>query len=123
MPVIVFKSEILCELEKEINDGNKIILFCHNDRRLLETLCNNMRDKKLTNVTIWHSLYDIQEVPCQKTLSLEQIGEVLEVYRMYDFFDKITVISESEQHGSMLNYVRNGILTKKEMVDAILCKI
>ena len=51
------------------------------------------------------------------------MDEILNFYRMYDFSDKITVISDSDQFGSLINYVKTGILTKQEMVDALLYKI
>ena len=42
---------------------------------------------------------------------------------MYDFSDKVSIISDTDQYGCLFNYVKTGILTKQEMVDALLYKI
>ena len=41
---------------------------------------------------------------------------------MYDFSDKVDVIADSPQYASMLNYVKTGILSKEEMIEALLYK-
>ncbi len=47
-------------------------------------------------------------------------AEFMEVYRSYEFSDKFVVLSESEQYGSIWNYVRNGIITVDEAFDQLI---
>ncbi len=44
----------------------------------------------------------------------------LELYRMYEFCDKFIVLSESEQYGSIWNYVKKGMISPEEALDAVL---
>ena len=129
MPVIVSKSEIVYRLENLISTGKKVILYDHDDRGILILFCEGVAKRELLNIEIWHRAdegHNVGNVPDYaflKSIPSEDMNDILHFYRLYDFSDKITVISESSQYGSLFNYVRNGILTPEEMVDAILCKM
>ena len=49
--------------------------------------------------------------------------DILRLYQMYEFTDKIIVISDNYQYPNMFNYIRQGILTEDELVDALFNKI
>ena len=38
---------------------------------------------------------------------------------MYEYTDELSVIKDSTQYPSMLNYVKTGLLTKEEMIEAL----
>ena len=40
-------------------------------------------------------------------------------YYMYEYTDDLEVISDNPQYPSMLNYVKTGLLTKEEMIEAL----
>ena len=40
-------------------------------------------------------------------------------YYMYEYTDELSVIKDSTQYPSMLNYVKTGLLTKEEMIEAL----
>lgn len=47
--------------------------------------------------------------------------EIIEqIYSMYEFSDRFKIISESQQYGSILNYVKSGLLTMEEVFRALL---
>ena len=55
-----------------------------------------------------------------KKLDEKQMNELMEVYHMYEFTDKIHIVSENLQYPSMLNYVTTGMLTEEELYKALL---
>lgn len=123
MPVIVNKSEALNRLETMINNGIKVLLVDYPDAEIVVLLLTALKNRNLTMVQIWNY---VEEVPKDKQLIYipqKDMNEVLEMYRMYEFSDKVTVISDTSQYGSLFNYIKTGILTKEEMVDALLYKL
>lgn len=123
MSVIVYKSKIICQLEKQINDGKRLLIFDCQDVGFFLLFCEEIEKRNLSNIEIWHSLEVLTAHGFSRRITAKQMDEVLEIYRLYDFSDKVVVISEGVQYGSLFSYVRNGILTAEEMVDAILYKI
>ena len=136
MPVNVTKSEIICQVENLINAGTKIIIYdrCdHDDWELLRLLCEKLskREPDGHDIELWCREEEraLNDLPAGNTYTFlrkvpsEQMNEVLNLYRLYDFSDKVTVITESEQYGSLFNYVKTGLLTVQEMVDALLFKM
>lgn len=123
MSVIVYKSEIICQLERLISDGKKVLLFDSQDAVLLELFWKGLERHALSDVEIWHSLDDFAEKGSLRHITQKQVEEILEIYRLYEFSDRVSLVSKSPQHGGLFHYVENGLLTTEEMVDAIFCKI
>jgi|GEM_PF-6645109 len=40
-------------------------------------------------------------------------------YRLYEYTDDLTVLSDDTKYPGILNFVKTGILTKEEMIDAL----
>ncbi|MBQ3797423.1 MAG: hypothetical protein II842_14320 [Butyrivibrio sp.] len=40
-------------------------------------------------------------------------------YYLYEYTDELSVIKDSLQYPSMLNYVKTGLLTKEELIEAL----
>ena len=119
----VKRTEILRELEDSVRNGRHIfILYCE-DTALFDLLRNNAHCLESTNVELWYINPMSDESYFVKTITETQMKEVLEIYHLYDFSDRITVIVDSKQYGGLFNYVNNGILTKEEMIDALLYKL
>ena len=118
MPVNGRKTDVLYKLEKLIANGKRVLIVYQNDREILELLRVGIRNRNTTDIKIWQSLEEASDYVLQS-----DIDEVLEINRMYDFSDKIAVISDSAQYGSLFNYVKTGIMTKEEMVETLLYKM
>ena len=118
MPAIINKSNALYRLDNAISHGRRVFVFDCNDLELLSILREELVNRNISDMEIWQNI----EYASDHVLRSD-MDEVIEMYRMYDFSDKVFVISDSEQFGSMFNYVKSGILSKEEMVDALLCKI
>ncbi len=42
-------------------------------------------------------------------------------YYLYEYSDEFDVIKDDPRYPSMLNYVKTGLLTKEEMIEAMTC--
>ena len=118
------RSEIICKLEEHINSDKRVILYDHSDAAILHLLCDRIAERGMQNVEIWCSVEAKNgDFAFLKLITEIQMKELLDLYYLYDFSDRVTVVAESGQYGSLFNYIRNGILTPEEMLDAILYKI
>jgi hypothetical protein len=109
-------------LDKFINDGKKVLIF-DDDLDILHLIYDGLKYKEITNVEIWHCIEEASDYKYSTYIMRKEMDEILEIYNMYDFSDKVIVVSNSNQYGSLFNYVKTGILTKQEMVDSLLYKI
>ena len=44
------------------------------------------------------------------------------LYYLYEYTDDVNVIADSSQYPTLLNYVKTGLLTEDEMLEALLHK-
>ncbi len=117
------KSSVIYELENRIKSGKSIIIFNLNNLVVLHSLYDCLVCGMYSNIEIWQS---IEEMPMQSQscyLVKDQLEEIIEIYCMYQFSDKVSVVTNSAQYGNLINYIQTGIITEKEFVDALLYKI
>lgn len=50
----------------------------------------------------------------------KEYKELIRLYYMYEFSDKVRIIGRTNQHGNLMNYVDNGLVTEEEISDLIL---
>lgn len=55
-----------------------------------------------------------------KLFSKEEELRIKRLYLMYEFSDKVRLLEDSPQYGSLQNYVGNGLLTPEEAQRAAL---
>lgn len=55
-------------------------------------------------------------------INLDNAKKYLMLYFLYEYSDKIQFIIDNPQYPSMLNYVKTGLLTEKEMIQVLLDK-
>lgn len=115
--------EIREKLNTSITSGNKVIILDYDSLDIIRLLCEVLVSKNISNVEIWQSIEEKPNSELSKFVSRESVNKAIYIYRMYDFSDKVSVISDSDQYGNLFSYVKTGMLTKQEMVDALLYKI
>lgn len=114
------KNVMISELEDRIKAGYEVFLFDSKDAELMKLLCIGSKRQNNRKIEIWHSLDSEKKSGHVRYISRYEMEEILDMYRLYDFSDKFTVISESSQFGSLFNYLKTGVLTKEEMAEALL---
>ena len=95
-------------LEKILHEYGSIILFP----------VENVMYKQLKNSVVCNEASKKVLI-----LPLESNDEFISLFHTYEFSDRISVLERSSQYGTLFNYVKTGILTEQEMVDALLYKI
>ncbi|MCR4792597.1 MAG: hypothetical protein K5871_07595 [Lachnospiraceae bacterium] len=65
---------------------------------------------------------DVKALNEYRMISAEETKNILDLYRTYEFSDKFHFLSSpsDQNYGSLMNYVRNGILTEEEGYAAML---
>lgn len=121
MPIIT--NNEVCSLYELISQGFKIILFDSDDSVLLASISSILNAQDMVKVKIWHSIETFLDSNCIVLISRKQLDNVLQLYRLYDFSDRVITVSDNFQYGSLYNYMKTGIITKEEMIEALLYKI
>lgn len=53
---------------------------------------------------------------------VEERPDMEDLYRLYDFSDKVQLLVDDGSFPGILNYVKTGVITEEEMIKAILYK-
>ncbi len=55
-----------------------------------------------------------------QTISYEEYCDIEELYYMYEFSNRIHLLADTAQYGSLGNYISSGLLKEKEIFTALL---
>ena len=124
------KSTIRFELEQNIAEFNKVILV-HGQREeegLANALYGYEAAKKIdTKVLILSSGRNCCKCCKEDTSGItwryitdSEMQDILKLYYLYDFSDRIALFSQESIFGGLLNFVDTGILTMDELARALL---
>ncbi len=99
----------------------RIYIFDDTKGRVQEILLEFVKSKKMVSNSLLVSIMtDISEYGCEtKRITTEEYENIKDLYQMYEFSDKVQIISEDFRYGSMLNYIDNGCLIVEEMLTAV----
>jgi hypothetical protein len=122
MGELLYDRDIISKLD-EVLKAKTVILFDCEKRDYLDLLVREVNSRNLANVEVWHGFDGISDNDKVKKKSYEQICEILKLYRLYEFSDRLFVISEDPQYGNLFNYVENGVLSPEELVEAWLTNL
>lgn len=113
----------LARLKQGIKDKKNILIINTLDDEIINIILSKLDNHALDNIEIWHKFSHIAGDEHLVCVPEDEMTDVIGLYGLYEFSDKVSVISESTQYGSLYNYVKIGLLTKEEMVDALLYEI
>lgn len=115
------KNMIISELEDEIEKGYRIIFYDLDNEDILNLLCNAVNTKNLSDIEIWCQKADRKNPPSYLRIVTEnEMSEILDIYHLYEFSDKLVVLSDNPIYPSILNYIHQGLLTENEVVEALV---
>lgn len=109
-------------IEELLKEYNKIILvndITSQEEKLWQHILHNSKmlyEKKV--------LFLISEdMPCNQdicmNISKQDADELKRLYLMYEFDDNFQLFSSGKHYGSLLNYVKTGVLTMDECMEAM----
>lgn len=100
-------------LEKMMSEYEKVFLVL--DKNLYKLLS---AEKCTKNKILFLPLDDsLTKYP---KVSSEDSKQLHELYNMYEFSDRFQVLSRNECFGNLLNLVDTGVLTREELVEALI---
>ena len=109
-------------LETLISNGVQILVIDQDDEKLISLIRERIHSRNANTIEVWHCIEERIPFSGERLLTKKQMERVLELYHLYDFSDKVTVLSSNVQYASMVNYVKTGLLTMEGMVEALLGK-
>ena len=117
------KTKIILELEEDLKKYNKILLFLPSfENRLFQKFCGSdiylAYEKELKIYAL--KANGVNSGDTIRVISEQDVKDILEVYYMYEFSNRLHVIGDNQQFGGLLNYLKTGILTEKEFFETII---
>lgn len=111
-------------IEKALEEFDRVILIDTrlHDQQLTEAFYDEDNFKGTDKKVL--ILSKSEEKHAEKTewhhVSESEAREILEIYYLYEFSNRIAVVTREQAFGSLWDYVATGLLTEEEMVEAIL---
>ncbi len=111
-------------IETALEEFDRVIVIDRrlNDLQLMEAFGEEgnykVTDKK---VLILSDLADKRACNIEwRCVAEGEIEDIMEIYYMYEFSNRITIVTQRQATGSLLDYVNTGLLTREEVVTAVL---
>lgn len=117
----VEKTAIIGELEKVLASYDKVLVFLPECGASLinQFLESGAYVKQCSSVRVYiPKVLGVEPKEAIRIISEQELEEILTVYQLYEFADNLQVIGESQNFGGLLNYVKTGVLTEKEVFEA-----
>lgn len=81
--------------------------------------CQDMKRVLLLVTELKTSMMQKCSIEIRK-ISFEEYSNIEELYYMYEFSDRIHLLVDNDQYGSLRNYISGGLMTEEETVAALL---
>jgi|GEM_PF-2817025 len=124
------RTNVINNLERALNAGKKMLICNIRRKSVLEKLTTIILEKNC-DILLWTIQIDgmedflSDEYPkVDRILSQIEMDELISLYHLYEFTDKIIFLSEAQcNYPSLMNFVRLGILSEDEMLEALIYSI
>lgn len=123
-------NETKSKLKRYLKEYNKIVIFdCDNlkDKEILDRFLLYVSKsgifKSILIIAAECSNSEIINLDCKIDIiifSQQELEAFFEVYNMYEFSDKFTLVTNKCQYPSLLNYMSTGLLTENEFFQALM---
>lgn len=126
MSEIVYKKKMLYTLEEDLNVYDKIVVLAV-EKDIVKAFTASLVQaaKQIGNMKkiMLYTTCDMGKGDIRldyRMLNLCEMEQLKELYFMYEFSDRLLMVSVETQFGSLLNYFNTGILTEEQAVEALL---
>lgn len=109
-------------LENAVERYDRIVLFDRNEFifKLFNMKVITASNKKILILSSKYMVSDIENITFQQ-ITEEQIGNLIDFYFTYEFSDKFIFVSrDNTNYGGLLQFVDTGILSVKELFEALI---
>lgn len=90
---------------------NMIIEKEYDDIFIMYTICYNQKDRGLNNSN---------DRIMVKQISMSDYDNIMNIYYMYEFTNKVQIIAENSPYPSIWNYFKTGLMTEKQIFEVLL---
>lgn len=119
------KDSIVCVIEQYLIMYDRVLIFDDMQEeiqailtKLFQTLSIGETQKKILILSMQNGV-SVGTVE-HKQITPEEYQRILQFYNMYEFSNRVEVIAKNAQYGSILNYVKTGLLTEDDLLQIIL---
>ncbi len=105
------------DLEKFLYDFDRLIVFnrpCSKECEEIIELCTQSELLNDDKILLW--------IVSDNEYEQQNYNMIYSIYHTYQFTDKIHIISDEQQFGSILNYVYTDVITRKELSEILFHK-
>lgn len=116
------KNELFSLLENDISIYDKVYVIPENCSKIINKFLRTVVHQR-KKVKIYLSENSTVQIPegCEyKLINAVGMSELLKLYNMYEFSNRVRLIRESSQYASMFHYLSTGLLTEDELIEALL---
>lgn len=123
--MMLFKTDIISKLENYIEKYEKIFIInfdSQDNNHILKRIC-----KTISNMSKRHNFiicsendFELERLNNIDYWSQEEMSEFLKLYLIYEFSDKIILLSDTTQYPSISNYIFTGLLTEELCCEALI---
>lgn len=117
------ETEIVARLQRYLNKEDMVILIdTDGSNPLTEILCRSEIPEKSWKRAVILSAANFPRKPGRhsyQTVSEKEMNMLLKLYRLYEASDKLFLLSDSKNYGSIWNYVNSGLISEEEMLEAL----
>ncbi len=112
-------------LKKDLEKFDQILLFSGEmQEKIMKDFCSSQALKKTEKKVLMLSSADPFREK-EKNYGFRRISdrereELEQLYRTYEFSNRFQVVSDHFQWGSLMNYVKTGMVTMEEFFEALL---
>lgn len=117
-------ADIVKELERYLEDEDLVILVdIPGANPMMEMLC---KSEALSNTSKNVAILSTVNCPVKsgrhiyRVLTETEMRTLLEIYRSYESSDRLILLTDSRNFGSLWNYTSNGLISSEEMFQAML---
>lgn len=116
------KKQIISQIEKLLDEYTVIVCKSIINESFLRRIVNLIKKRglKIKILVDCDSCFDIPEI---MKISHEVFDYIVNLYNMYEFTDRIIVLSDETVYPSTINYFSQDILSENEIIEALLYKV
>ncbi|MBE5837062.1 hypothetical protein [Butyrivibrio sp.] len=104
------------KLERDLKKYKIVLLISSSFPQCKEVLCAFKENEDFHIYCPFEMAVDCSNA---ENISAVMEKEMLDFYYMYEFSDRFWVVDNGQQYGSLLNYIKTGIMTFDEVVESI----
>lgn len=105
-----------------IEKYNKLIIFDGISEKIIYDTIEYIEKKQLLNWQVIGTKKICVDTNLYTEISERQFGYIKEVINTYEVSDKLILMSDDVIYGGLINYVKVGLMTEEEMLNALLYK-